>query len=96
MNGEDCYQLLFLDGHASRVAREAIHFCEENKIILLCLPSHFSHLLQPLDVGIFEPLAQTYKKIFEQSVRPGAGYHIDKVRFLSCTKKHERNVFAKN
>lgn len=82
MNGENCYRLLFLDGHASHVTKKAIHFCEENKIILLCLPSNSTHLLQPLDVGIFGSFTQTYKQILEQSIRPGAGYHIDKVRFL--------------
>lgn len=82
MNGEDYYHLLFLDGHSSYITREAIRFCEKNKIILLCLPSYSTHILQPLDVGIFGPLAQTYKKIRERSVRPGAGYHIDKIVFL--------------
>lgn len=89
MNGEDCYRLLFLDGHASHITREAIKFRENNKIILLCLPSHFTHLLQPLGVGIFGPFALTYKRILEQSVRPGAGYHIENF-FVNVPKSKSR------
>jgi hypothetical protein len=28
-----------------------------NKIILLCLPLHATHMLQPLDIGVFGPVA---------------------------------------
>jgi hypothetical protein len=33
-----------------------IALCMENNIDLLILPPHCSHLLQPLDVGVFGPL----------------------------------------
>lgn len=83
MQDEDCYRLLFLDGHSSHITRQVIHFCEDNKIILLCLPAHATHILQPLDVGIFGPLAARYKQLLEGKSRPGAGYHIDKIGFLN-------------
>lgn len=95
MNGEDYYHLLFLDGHSSHITREAIRFCEKNKIILLCLPSHSTHILQPLDVGIFGPLAQTYKKIRERSVRPGAGYHIDKIDVLKMYQEAPKRMLER-
>jgi hypothetical protein len=34
--------------------------CEENKIILICMPPHSSHLLQPLDIGCFAVLKRSY------------------------------------
>ena len=55
------YRLLILDGHASHVTTKVIRFCVDHKIILLCLPPHTTHLLQPLDVGIFAALATAYK-----------------------------------
>ena len=45
--------LLILDGHASHVTINVIKLAHENNIHLLCLPAHTSHILQPLDVGVF-------------------------------------------
>lgn len=56
------YRLLILDGHTSHVSLEFIQYCEDAKIVPLCLPPHSTHILQPLDVGIFSPLAKAYKK----------------------------------
>lgn len=83
MQGDDCYRLLFLDGHSSHITRQVINFCEDNKIILLCLPAHSTHILQPLDVGVFGPLAARYKQLLGGKSRPGAGYHIDRIDFLN-------------
>lgn len=49
--------LLILDNHASHISLEAIiRFARASGIILLTLPRHTSHRLQPLDVSIFGPL----------------------------------------
>ena len=44
--------LLIYDGHASHKNPETIHWARENAIILFVLPTHSSHLLEPLDVAI--------------------------------------------
>jgi hypothetical protein len=54
VNGE--YRLLVCDGHDSHISRNFIAFCIQNKIALLILPPHTSHILQPLDISIFGPL----------------------------------------
>jgi hypothetical protein len=46
-------RLLILDGHSSHLTAEFDSFCKQHAIICLCMPPHTSHLLQPLDVGIF-------------------------------------------
>lgn len=46
--------LLVLDGHGSHITINVIEFAKSNGIHLLCLPSHTSHILQPLDVGVFK------------------------------------------
>jgi hypothetical protein len=38
-----------------------INFAEKHKIIVLCLPAHTTHHLQPCDVGVFGPLNSTWK-----------------------------------
>lgn len=55
------YRILIVDGHDSHVSIKAIKFCITHKIVLLCLPPHSTHLLQPLDVGVFSPLSVYYK-----------------------------------
>jgi hypothetical protein len=53
-NGQ--YRLLICDGHDSHISGSFIAYCLQNRITLLILPPHTSHLLQPLDVAIFGPL----------------------------------------
>jgi len=43
------YRLLVLDGHSSHVSLDFVQYCEDTKIIPLCLP-HSTHILQPLDL----------------------------------------------
>ncbi|CAF0786273.1 unnamed protein product, partial [Adineta ricciae] len=42
--------LLIFDGHTSHLSLKTARLAMENKIHLLCLPAHATHLLQPLDV----------------------------------------------
>jgi len=51
--------LLIVDGHSSHKNLEALEFAKANGVILLCLPPHCTHRMQPTDVSFFGPL-QTY------------------------------------
>jgi DDE superfamily endonuclease len=75
------YRLLILDGHGSHETVEFQLFCENNKIITLCMPPHSSHLLQPLDVGCFAPLKKAYGQQIEDLMRNHIN-HITKLEFL--------------
>ncbi|KAF9224549.1 DDE-domain-containing protein, partial [Gyrodon lividus] len=61
-NQSDGYRLLILDGHNSHGTYKFCKFTADHRIIILCLPSHTTHVLQPLDVGIVGPLASAWKK----------------------------------
>jgi hypothetical protein len=87
------YKLLILDGHGSHLTPAFDKACEENNIIPLCMPSHSSHLLQPLDVGCFGPLKRAYGKLIEQKGRLGFN-HIDKLDFLKAYPKAHEEVFT--
>ena len=43
--------ILVLDGHSTHVSLKVIEICKENKVLVVCLPAHSSHILQPLNVG---------------------------------------------
>lgn len=80
--GDNEYRLLILDGHASHISTAAIWFCIASKIIPLCLPLHTTHLLQPLDVGIFAPLVNAYKARVREQSKYIVSYSINKIDFL--------------
>ena len=65
------YRLLILDGHGSHVNIEFIEYCLSTQIIVYCLPSHSTHLLQPLDVGLFSPLQKYYGQQVDKLTRYG-------------------------
>ncbi|KAK9685537.1 DDE superfamily endonuclease [Popillia japonica] len=53
---------LVLDGHASHMnSADMLQVASDNDIIIVCLPSHITHYLQPLDGVVFK-LFKTYFK----------------------------------
>ena len=44
-------------------------FAEKHKIIVVCLPPHTTHCLQPCDVGVFGPLAACWKAVVNANSR---------------------------
>jgi hypothetical protein len=52
-------RLLLMDGHGSHITTEFMWQCFQNNILLLYLPPHCSHVLQPLDLGVFSSLKTT-------------------------------------
>lgn len=52
----DLRRLLVIDGHGSHVTGDFIAKAIEYKIDLCVFPPHSSHILQPLDVGVFRSL----------------------------------------
>ena len=81
MKNPDEKRLLIVDGHNSHFSIDFLHFCETNQIELFCLPPHTTHILQPLDVGLFAPLQSYYGRRVEQHLRL-TGEAITKRNFL--------------
>ncbi|CAK1598674.1 unnamed protein product [Parnassius mnemosyne] len=54
--------LLLLDNHSSHISWNSYKFCKENHIVMLSLPPHGSHRIQPLDISIYGPLKTAYKQ----------------------------------
>lgn len=53
--------LLLLDGHTSHTSCiEMLEFAEQNDIVLMSIPPHTSHWLQPLDRAFFKSLKSNY------------------------------------
>jgi len=68
--GINQHPILVLDGHSTHVRNyEFIKYAIDHNIHLICLLSHSTHILQPLDVSIFGPLTTYYKQELEDRVR---------------------------
>jgi hypothetical protein len=77
----DEYRLLLCDGHDSHISAALSAYCLQNRIVLALLPPHSSHLLQPLNVGIFSPLKLAISQCQTRLYR--SGFHrIQKVEWL--------------
>jgi hypothetical protein len=54
--------LLILDGHYSHVTLDVMHEAQAVELDLITLPSHTSHVLQPLDVSVFKPFKTLFRE----------------------------------
>ncbi|XP_072392249.1 uncharacterized protein [Diabrotica undecimpunctata] len=96
--------LLLLDGHSSHKGLEVLQVAKENGIVLFCFPPHYSHRVQPLDVGFFSPLQTYYNKEIQNWLKQNSGRLVThfqvaglfKTAYLkSATPANAINAFAK-
>ena len=59
------------DGYESHMDLDVLEFYLEHQIIVLCLPSHCTHILQPLDVCLFSPYQHSYSQQVDAACRLG-------------------------
>lgn len=102
--------LLLMDGHKTHFCQANVQYCNENNITCVALPAHTSHILQPLDVGIFN----VFKAAFRRAVADPALAEVipqeasdaakERVRMIgrsliahvnSTTARHIRRAFLK-
>ena len=79
--------VLFFDGHYSHISMELINQARANKVVLMCFPPNTTHLLQPLDVGVFAPLKNAWRAILKQYKLETRGEHASKEVFPSLIAK---------
>ena len=53
----------FFDGHGSHLTYGTVKLAVKNEIIIICLPPHTSHALQPLDVRAFKGFKADWRRI---------------------------------
>jgi len=86
------WRLLILDGHDSHSTREFITFRDEHQILLFCLPSHCTHLLQPLDVVVFQPYKHYHSEAVDTATRTGCS-QFDKIEFFTAIESIRTQTF---
>jgi hypothetical protein len=86
------HRLLVCDQFGSHLTYEFVKYCEDNQIILFFLPPHSSHILQPLDVGVFSAYKHWHSEwVYDATV---SGYErITKDDFLSAISQIRQKTF---
>jgi len=73
--------LLVFDGHSSHTRNlNVVLKARENNVMLLCMPSHCTHRLQPLDVAFFKSLNSHYDDECRKWLREHPGQRINEDR----------------
>ena len=73
--------LLLMDGHSSHYCPEAIRVAAKEKVILFTFPPNTTHLTQPLDCSIFDPLKMEWRKICQDFLRKSHGKVVTRFTF---------------
>ncbi|KJZ68915.1 hypothetical protein HIM_11701 [Hirsutella minnesotensis 3608] len=88
-------RLLLLDGFGSHHTYPFIQYCERHRIVPFSLPPHLTHLLQPLDVVVFQPLKHYHAKAVDLVVRDGCT-DITKLEFLDFIQDVRKQAFRQS
>ena len=91
-----CPVLLLVDGHGSHVNLELIDLARNNQIILLCLPPHTTHALQPLDVSVFKSLKDHFYRSLRAFCFVKRNFVVSKREFASVVKEPFEKAFNKH
>jgi len=86
------YRMLVFDGHGSHISDEFTWYCWQYDIIPFRLPAHSTHLLQPLDVGVFQPLKHWHQVALHESVQYG-DVEYSKTDFLAAYQTMRQRTF---
>ena len=66
-------------------------FAAKHRIIVICLPSHTTHILQPCDVGVFGPLSKLWKTQVNKA--SCANIPINKTNLLYYYSQAQKDTF---
>ena len=50
----------------THVTYRVVFICIKNNILLICLPAYSSHILQPLDIGVYCHVKRVWRKLLQQ------------------------------
>ena len=90
-NGRHC--LLIVDGHSSHYTLAFLDYARKNTIIVLCYPSHSTHVYQGLDVVIFSVLKWAWSNEHDKFEKSGPA--VSKLNFLSIYARAHARAFTK-
>ena len=89
--------VLTYDGHGSHLTYQTVKAAKENSIIIVCLPPHTSHALQPLDVACFKSVKEIWTNVLGQYYKETRSkMSVDKERFPMLLAKLWKRLKPEN
>lgn len=55
--------VLLMDSHGAHVGPDVVELAKKQQVYLMTFPAHTSHILQPLDVGVYKSLKSNWSKV---------------------------------
>jgi DDE superfamily endonuclease len=89
------HRILLCDGYKSHLTREILEFCEDKQIHIFCLPLYTSHILQPLNVVLFQLYKHFHAKAVDQATRTGCS-NFNKLEFLAAINGIRQDTFKRH
>lgn len=87
------HMILVLDGYGGHIQLEFLQFMKDNRIVVIALPAHTSHVLQPLDVTVFGP----YKSYLQEELHrlSRVASHLNAFSVAACIWNAYSKAFVK-
>jgi len=70
-----------------------VNYAQKKKILLICLLSHTTHLLQPLNVNLFDPLQHYYVLKMNRLAQLSIS-HVSKPQFLEILASAQLKAYT--
>ena len=79
--------LLILDNYVSHISLDVIDKAKSAGIVMLTIPPHASHQLQPLDKSVFGPFKASYCIAMDNWIRSNPGKNVTIYEIHALVKK---------
>ncbi|KAK5987494.1 MFS-type transporter clz9-like protein [Cladobotryum mycophilum] len=89
------FRLLVIDGFTGHTTLEFIEYCIEFDIVVAVFPPHSTHILQPLDVGVFQPLKNSQQKVLRALLQSSL-LNFSRLDFLTSFKRTYDEGFTRH
>ena len=86
--------LLILDNHESHISLHAIELARANGTVMLTIPPHTSHRLQPLDKTVFGPFKSSYNRSMDGWLRSNPGKTVTIYEIPSLVKEAQLSAMT--
>jgi len=87
-------RLLLVDGHSSHYTLGFLEYARDNNVVVLCYPSHSTHVYQGLDVVVFSVLKRTWSD--ERDRFEALGHAVTKLNFMTVYAKAHARTFTES
>lgn len=87
--------ILYLDGYKSHLTLELSDWCRQNDIILISLYPNSTHIIQPLDIGLFRTLKAACSKVVHEWRMEHHGDRLRRDNFAPALEKTINSIDLK-